>query len=107
MKIFIFLILLPYHLLYGQKVPQNSLRKEIETLYYTRTSNADDTYSLGEKIVQLSKNETEFSKGYILIADALNKKGNYSKAVYYYKKVDSLSDISKNYSDKITANLFL
>ncbi|MCT2562082.1 helix-turn-helix domain-containing protein [Chryseobacterium herbae] len=107
MKIFISLILLLYQLFYGQEVPQNSLRKEIETLYYTRTSNADDTYSLGEKIVQLSKNETEFSKGYILIADALNKKGNYSKAVYYYKKVDSLSDISNNYSDKITANFFL
>lgn len=107
MKVFIFLTLLPCHLFYCKAVSQDSLRKEIETLYYTRTLNTDDTYSLGEKIVRISKNETEFSKGYILIADALNKKGNYSRAIYYYKKVDSLSDISKNESDKITANFFL
>ncbi|MGU3376860.1 helix-turn-helix domain-containing protein [Chryseobacterium sp. M5A1_1a] len=107
MKIFFFLIILPYHLFYCKDIPQNSLRKEIETLYYTRTSNADDTYLLGEKIIRLSTNEVELSKGYILLADALNKKGNYSKAVYYYKKVDSISDISKNENDQITANFFL
>ncbi len=107
MKIFIFLLILPYHLFHSKDIPQNSLRKEIETLYYTRTSDSDDTYLLGEKIIKLSRNEAELSKGYLLIADALNKKGNYSKAVYYYKKTDSLSEISKNKNDQITANFFL
>lgn len=94
MKIFIFLTLLSFYSVSGKEIAGDSLRKEIRDLYYTKTSDADDTYDLGQKILKLSRTEAELSKGYILIADAVNKKGNYSKAIYYYKKVDSLSDIT-------------
>ncbi|PIF46449.1 AraC-like DNA-binding protein [Chryseobacterium sp. 52] len=107
MKIFIFLTLLSFYSVSGKEIAGDSLRKEIRDLYYTKTSDADDTYDLGQKILKLSRTEAELSKGYILIADAVNKKGNYSKAIYYYKKVDSLSDITHADIDKLTANFFL
>ncbi|MGC4129691.1 MAG: helix-turn-helix domain-containing protein [Bergeyella sp.] len=62
---------------------------------------------LENQIVKLSKNNSELSNAYYCLADVFYKKSDYSNAIFMFKKVDSLAELSGNSEDRIMANLFL
>jgi len=80
----------------------------IETAIYGKPLTVDrDIYKIEAEIKKQAKNNDELSNAYYCLADVLLKNADYSDAVFIFKKVDSLTILTKNEGDRIMANLFL
>lgn len=85
----------------------SSVSDKIHDLYHRSTPNADETYRLGTQILKLARTTREHSYGYSLLADGLYKKEDYSRALVYYKKVDSVSILLGDLERRFMTNLFM
>ncbi|WP_185226566.1 helix-turn-helix domain-containing protein [Chryseobacterium indologenes] len=89
-------------------VPVRPVSITIETAIYGKPLKVDrDIYKIKTEIIKHAKNNDELSNAYYCLADVLLKNADYSDAVFIFKKVDSLTILTKNEGDRIMANLFL
>lgn len=89
-------------------VPVRPVSITIETAIYGKPLTVDrDIYKIEAEIKKQAKNNDELSNAYYCLADVLLKNADYSDAVFIFKKVDSLTILTKNEGDRIMANLFL
>lgn len=91
----------------AQNRDESFVSDKINGLYYRSTPNADETYQLGNHILKLARTTKEHSYGYSLLADGLYKKEDYSRALIYYKKVDSVSKLLNDFDRRFMTNLFM
>jgi AraC-like DNA-binding protein len=91
----------------SQNVNESFVSDKVHDLYNQSTPNAEETYHLGIQILKIAKTAKEFSYGYSLIADGLYKKEDYSRALIFYKKVDSVSKILNDFDRRFMTNLFM
>ena len=102
----VFLFFLPITIS-SQSVNESFVSEKVHDLYNQSTPNADETYHLGIQILKIAKTTKEFSYGYSLIADGLYKKEDYSRALIFYKKVDSVSKLLNDFDRRFMTNLFM
>lgn len=93
--------------IYAQNGGESTVSHKVSRLYNKSTPNADKTYGLGIQILKIAKTGKEYSYGYSLLADALRKKEDYSRAIFFYKKVDSISILLNDVDRRFMANLFM
>lgn len=93
--------------LYSQNNNESIVSPQVNYLFNKSTPNADETYRLGIQILKLAKTSKEYSYGYSLIADGLRKKEDYSRALFFYKKVDSISTLLNDFDRRFMSNLFM
>ena len=90
------------------ETPVRPVNEKIANLIYKKSALEENNVSKTEnQIIKLSKNNDELSNAYYCFADVLYKKADYSNAVFMFKKVDSLTEVTGNTGDRIMANLFL
>lgn len=88
------------------KKDQLFVSPDVEELFMKATPNANATYKSGINILKIAKTSREYSYGFSLIADGLYKKEEYSKALIFYKKVDSISILLNDSNRRFMTNLF-
>lgn len=86
---------------------QSFVSPEVENLFNRSTPDADETQKFGFRVLKMAKTSKEFSYGYSLIADGLYKKEDYSNALIFYKKVDSISILLNDDDRRFMTNLFM
>lgn len=91
----------------AQNSKESIVSDRINQLYNKSTPNATETYQSGIQILKLAKTSKEFSYGYSLIADGFYKKEDYSHAIRFYKKVDSISQLLQDDERRFMTHLFM
>lgn len=86
---------------------QSLVSPKVENLFNRSTPDATETQYFGVQILKIAKTSKEFSYGYSLIADGLYKKEDYSNALIFYKKVDSISILLNDDDRRFMTNLFM
>ncbi|KAA0127321.1 helix-turn-helix transcriptional regulator [Chryseobacterium sp. SN22] len=86
---------------------QSFVSHKVENLFNRSTSDANETQNFGVRILKIAETSKEFSYGYSLIADGLYKKEEYSNALIFYKKVDSISILLNDDDRRFITNLFM
>lgn len=86
---------------------QSLVSPEVENLFNRSTPDADETQKFGFRVLKIAKTSKEFSYGYSLIADGLYKKEDYSNALIFYKKADSISILLNDDDRRFMTNLFM
>lgn len=91
----------------AQNSKESFVSDRVERLFNKSTPNAKETYQTGMQILKLAKTSKEFSYGYSLVADGFYKKEDYSRAIIFYKKVDSISKLLKDDERRFMTHLFM
>lgn len=83
------------------------IRKEVEDIYHLPFKNADEVIIAGKKILTISKNDSEASKGYYRLFMGYYLKGDFSKTIFYAKKADALFLKHQRVGDHFMATYYL
>lgn len=86
---------------------QSLVSPKVANLFNRSTPDADETQYFGIQVLKIAKTRKEFSYGYSLIADGLYKKEDYSNALIFYKKVDSISILLNDDDRRFMTNMFM
>lgn len=86
---------------------QSLVSPNVETLFNRSTPDANETQYFGVQVLKIAETSKEFSYGYSLIADGLYKKEDFSNALIFYKKVDSISILLNDDDRRFMTNLFM
>lgn len=99
-----FICLMGCSLFCSQHTP---VTKKIDILNNARISDAEKTRQTGLIMLKIARTSKDFSKAYSKIADGLYKKEQFSEALKYYNKVDSISTLLNDWEEKFMSNFFM
>lgn len=106
-RLFIPILLFISSSIFSQTSKDTIISKEIKKIYFSVMADANEIHRNGQKILGLAKTSKEYIYAYELMSDGLYKKHNYSEALYYYKKRDSLAEKLDDTSGRFYANFFM
>lgn len=89
------------------KIDQSFVSSDIEMLFNKSTPDANETHRLGTEVLKIATTSREHSYGFSLLADGFYKKEEYSKALTFYKKVDSISILLDDNNRRFMNNLLM
>lgn len=92
---------------FAQNSQDTIVSTEVKQIRNLISTNADENYDKGLKILKLAKSSKEYLYAYSLMGDASYEREKYSDAIFYLKKTDSLQELINDKNGRFLTNFFM